>query len=85
MLKICLCLSLAVNFVIILFVIVTISNIKQETLQVIEILESDEIASKEELLLKLLEVHCCESEMNDIRERLEEIENGKRDNYTEEL
>lgn len=78
MLKICLCLSLAVNFVIILFVIVTISNIKQETLQVIEILESDEIASKEELLLKLLQVHCCESEMNDICEKLEEIENGRK-------
>lgn len=77
MLKIYLCLSLAVNFVIILFTIIVISNIKEETLQVIEILESDEIASKEELLLKLLETHCCESEMQDIYERLEKIENGK--------
>lgn len=60
MLKICLCISLAVNFVIILFIIIAISEVK------------------EELYIKLLEIYCCEEELQDIENKVKEIESNGR-------
>lgn len=77
MLKICLCISLAVNFVIILFIIIAISEAKEEIMQVRKLLISDQIVSKEELYMKILEVYCCEEELQDIENKVKEIENGK--------
>ena len=79
MLKICLCISLAVNFVIILFIIIAISEAKEEIMQVRKLLISDQIVSKEELYMKILEVYCCEEELQDIENKVREIENGKRE------
>ena len=78
MLKICLCISLAVNFVIILFIIIAISEAKEEIMQVRTLLISDQIVSKEELYMKILEVYCCEEELQDIENKVKEIESNGR-------